>query len=80
MEYKVVKQKKLDKELNLKISEDQYMSRIYVEFSSDDRKLILQRSFQNTFAGQQEMQEFSKSLKNLKDLENRLGYSRTVKV
>ena len=79
MEYKVIKQKKLNKELNLKISEDHYMSRIYVEFSSDDRKLILQRSFQNTFKGQQESQEFSKSLKNLKDLENRLGYNRTIK-
>ena len=80
MEYKVIKQKKLDKELNLKISEDPYSSRIYVEFSSDDKKLILQRSFQNTYAGQAESTEFSKSLKNIKDLEKRLGYNKTFKV
>ena len=80
MDHKVTKQKKLEKELNLKISEDVYSNRIFVEFSSDDRKLVLQRSFQNTYFGQKESVEFSKSLKNLKDLQNRLGYNRNNKV
>lgn len=74
MEYKVKKQKKLNNELNLKIYEDHYNSRVYVEFSSDDKKLVLQRSFQNTFFGQQESEEFAKSLKTLNDLKNRLGF------
>lgn len=52
MEYKIRKQKKLEKELNLKIYEDPYNSRLFVEFYSDDRKFILQRSFQNTIFGQ----------------------------
>lgn len=76
MEYKIKKQKKLEKELNLKIYEDPYNSRLFVEFSSDDRKFILQRSFQNTIFGQKECDEFSKSLKNLKDLKTRLGYTK----
>lgn len=80
MEHKVTKQKKLDKELTLKISEDVHASRIYVEFSSDDRKLVLQRSFQNTFFGREQSQEFAKSLKSLSDLKSRLGISKTVKV
>lgn len=78
MEYKVKKQKKLDKELNMKIYEDPFNSRIYVEFSSDDRKLILQRSFQNTYFGQVESEKFSKSLKNLQELKDRL-YKNTAK-
>lgn len=79
MEYKVKKQKKLNQELNMKIYDDPYNSRIFVEFSSDDRKLVLQRSFQNTYFGQQESEEFSKSLKNLQELKERLGYKTTVK-
>ena len=80
MEHKVIKQKKIDKDLNLKISEDLYSSRICVEFYSDDKKLVLQRSFQNTLLGQQQSTEFSRSIKNIKDLENRLGYSKIIKV
>lgn len=80
MEQKVVKQKKLDKELNLKISEDTYSARIYVEFSSDDRKLVLQRSFQNNIAGREQCAEFSRSLKTLQELRDRLGYTKTIKV
>jgi len=76
MEYKIKKQKKLEKELNLKIYEDLYTSRLFVEFYSDDRKFILQRSFQNTIVGQKESEEFSKSLKNLKDLKLRLRYTK----
>ena len=76
MEYKIKKQKKLEKELNLKIYEDPYNSRLFVEFYSDDRKFILQRSFQNTIFGQKESEEFSKSLKNLKELKARLGYTK----
>lgn len=79
MEHKVTKQKKLDKELLLKIYEDAHASRIYVEFSSEDRKLVLQRSFQNTFFGREQSQEFSKSLKSLSDLKSRLGITKTVK-
>ena len=80
MENKVLKQKKLDKELNLKVTEDVYLHRIHVEFYSDDRKFILQKSFQNTFLGQIESEKFSKSLKSLKELQNRLGYNRNPKM
>jgi len=55
------------------------MDRIYVEFSSDDKKLVLQRSFQNNYFGQIKSNEFAKSLKNLKDLQKRLGYNKSDK-
>ena len=80
MEHKVIKQKKLEKELNLKISEDVYGGRIYVEFSTDNKKMVLQRSFQNTYFGQLESVEFSKSIKNVKDLEKRLGFNTNKKL
>lgn len=76
MEHKVLKQKKIDKDLNLKVTEDQYASRIHVEFSSDDRKFVLQRCFQKTYFGQIEVEKFSKSLKNLQELKERLGYTK----
>ena len=75
MENKVLKSKKLDKDLNLKVTQDSHLSRIHVEFSSDDRKFVLQRSFQDTYFGQIEVEKFSKSLKSLKELQNRLGYN-----
>lgn len=74
MENEVLKNKKLDKDLNLKITKDPYLARIHVEFSSEDRKFVLQRSFQNTYFGQIEMENFSKSLKTVQDLKERLGF------
>ena len=72
-ENKILKKKKLDKEANLKISQNEMSGRIFVEFSSESAKLVLQKSFQNTYEGNKEAQEFSKTIKSIKDLKKYFG-------
>jgi ppGpp synthetase/RelA/SpoT-type nucleotidyltranferase len=75
-ENKVIKKKKLDKESTLRITKNEMGGRIFVEFSSNDNKLFLQKSFQDTFDGNQEAQEFSKTIKSIKDLKSYFGMSK----
>jgi hypothetical protein len=70
---KVLKNKKLDKEASLKITQNTMSGRIFVEFSSESAKLVLQKSFQNTYEGNKEAQAFSKSIKSIKDLRKYFG-------
>lgn len=70
LEYKVVKKKKLDKELNLKVLFNLAAERILVEFSSKDGKITLQKNFQDTFAGREQAKTFENSLKTIDDLKN----------
>lgn len=73
MENKVKKNKKVDKDLNLKIFEDPYNERIYVEFSNDSHKLVIQKSFQNTVFGNIDAEAFAKSIKSTEEFRTRLG-------
>lgn len=70
---KILKNKKLDKELTLKIFQNLMSGRIFVEFASDSGKMVLQKSFQNTYEGNKEAQEFSKRFKSIKDLKKYFG-------
>lgn len=73
IETKILKEKKLDKErLNLKISRNEASERIFVEFSSQDGKLVLQRSFQDTYHGREEAKTFEKKFKSLDSLQTHL--------
>lgn len=88
LEHKILKNKKVDKEkeLTLKVSEDTQGERLFVEFTAEIErpqlvgspserrmlKLKAQRSFQNTFAGRAEAEEFSKSIKSVADLKKHL--------
>ena len=76
IENKVLKQKKLNKELNLKVTQNNMSGRIFVEFKSEDGKIILQRSFQDTHEGQVESEKFAKSLKSLSDLKKYFGITK----
>ena len=70
---KVVKSKKLGKTMLIEVSFNEISKRIFVDFSSIDGKLRLQRSFQDTFEGKQEAKNFEKSLKSLNDLKKHFG-------
>lgn len=72
-EDKILKKKKLDKECSIKITQNQMSGRIFVEFSSSDGKLILQKSFQGTFDGTRESQEFAKTIRSINDLRKYFG-------
>lgn len=68
LENKLVRKKKLDKELNLHVLLNYTSERFIVEFFSKDRKMILQKTFQNNFDGIAQMKKFENSFKSMKDL------------
>lgn len=76
LDTKVVTKKKIDKELSLRVLKNDAAERIYVEFSSKDGKLVLQKSFQDTFYGKRDAQLFQDSLKSIDDLKNYFNRSK----
>jgi hypothetical protein len=67
-EIKILKKKKIDKELNLKITQNEMSGRIFVEFSSNDGRLVLQKSFQDNVDGKRDAEKFSKTIKSFNAL------------
>ena len=74
LEYKVVRKKKLDKELTLRILKHKVAERIFVEFSSKDGKMLLQKSFQDNFRGREEAKSFEDKYKTISDLRKHFGF------
>lgn len=72
LENKVLRKKKLDKELLLRVYQNDATERIFVEFSSKDGRMILQKSFQDTFYGRQEADVFENSIASIEELRARL--------
>ena len=72
LDLKVLRKKKLDKELNLKVYKNEASERIFVEFSSKDGRLILQKNFQDTYLGRKQVEEFESKIKNIDDLKTYL--------
>ena len=70
---KVVKSKKLGKSMLLQVSFNEISKRIFVDFSSVDGKMKIQRSFQDSFEGKKQAKEFEKLFKSLKDLKKYFG-------
>lgn len=68
LEYKVVKKKKIDKEMTLRVLVNNAAERILVEFSSKDGKIILQKSFQDNFYGREQAKAFEGTLKSINEL------------
>ena len=64
LENKVLRKKKVDKDLSLLVTKNDASERLFVEFSSKDRKLVLQRSFQNTYYGRQDADVFENSFQS----------------
>ena len=69
LDTKVLKKKKLDKDLNLKVSRNEASERIFVEFSSRDGKLVIQKSFQDTYLGRLDAEKFEKTFTVFEDLQ-----------
>jgi len=65
-------QKASDK-LVVKITKDVGVQRIFVEFSTEDGKIVLQKSFQNNVNGIISLEIFEKSIKSVKDLKKYFG-------
>lgn len=73
LDNKVIKKKKIDKETNLKVLQNRALGRVMVEFSSDVCKLVVQKSFQDTYEGRKEAEDFQKAIKSTNDLKRYFG-------
>lgn len=67
-DFKLLKEKKLNGGVILKVTQNIMSGRIFVEFSSTDPKLTLQKNFQDNLDGQKKSREFSKSIKSTDQL------------
>ena len=70
---KVLKKKKLDSEASLRVTQNENSGRIFVDFYSEDGRLKVQKSFQDTLAGRTDAEKFQKKIKSIKDLRKYLG-------
>lgn len=73
IENRVIKKKTINKEINLKVYKNDGAQRIFVEFSTLDGKMVLQKSFQSTFSGIKEAEDFQEMIKSLNDLKAYFG-------
>lgn len=74
LEYVVVRKKKIDKELYLRVLFNEAAERILIEFSSKNGKMLLQKSFQNNITGKEAAKVFEKSYKSIKQLKKHFGF------
>lgn len=67
-DFKLIKEKKMDKGTTLKITQNLASGRIFVQFTSTNPNLMLQKSFQDNWFGKNDSEKFAKSIKNTSQL------------
>ena len=72
-DYKLIKEKRIDKETTLTISQHLMSKRIFVEFASKNFGLVLQKTFQDTLDGKMASEAFAKSIKSTGQLKAYFG-------
>lgn len=72
-DFKLLKEKKIDKSTTLKVSQNLMSGRIFVEFVSNNPRIVLQKNFQNSLDGKLESEKFAKSIKSTDQLKEYFG-------
>jgi hypothetical protein len=72
-DFTLIKEKKIDKETTLKITKNIMSGRIFVEFTSDNPRIVLQKNFQDSLYGKLKSEEFVKSIKSTDQLREYFG-------
>jgi hypothetical protein len=75
-DFKLVKEKKVDKLTTLRISKNIASGRIFVEFTCTGPSMTLQKSFQDTYDGKNESERFAKSITSTEELMNYFGFKK----
>jgi hypothetical protein len=75
-DHKLIKEKNVDKNVVLRISKNHASGRIFVEFASTTPKMLLQKSFQDTYEGKLQSEAFAKSIKNTEQLLEYFGLNK----
>ncbi len=72
-DFKLIREKQLDSNTTLKVSQNLRSGRVFVEFVSDNPRIVLQKNFQDTMAGKLDSEKFAKSIRNTKELRAYFG-------
>ena len=72
-DFKLLKEKELDTNTYLRVTKNIMSERIFVEFICFEPKLTLQKSFQNDYIGKKQSEEFSKKIRNSKQMADYFG-------
>lgn len=78
-DFKLIKEKKLDKDTNLLVKQNLMSGRIFVEFVMANPKLFLQKHFPDSFEGRNDSNKFVESIRNGKDLKKYFGLNKEKK-
>ncbi len=72
-DFKLLKEKKLDKVTTLKVTKNIMSGRIFVEFTSIEPRIILQKNFPDSWDGKKKSEEFAKSIGSTEELREYFG-------
>jgi len=72
-DFKMLRKRDLDRGTTLKVTQNLMSGRIFVEFATEDRKLVLQKNFQDSLDGKSESEKFAKSIKSTDQLREYFG-------
>ena len=72
-DFKLIKQKKLDRETVMTISQNIMSGRIYVQYISENPRIVLQRNFQDNYDGMKEVESFAGSIRSTRELRKYFG-------
>ena len=67
-DFKLIREKQLDKDTTLKVTKNLMSGRIFVEFKNMEWKILLQKNFQDSYDGKLKSENFAKSIKNTQQL------------
>ena len=74
-DFKLIKQKKLDRETLMTVSQNIMSGRIYVQYTSENPRIVLQRNFQDNYEGLREVERFAESIRTTVELKKYFGLS-----
>lgn len=72
-DFKLIKEKKIDTLTTLKITKNLMSGRIFVEFASEEPRIVLQKNFPDSWDGRLKSEEFSKSINSTDQLKEYFG-------
>lgn len=72
-DFKLIREKNVDKETTLKVTKNLMSGRIFVEFVSDNPRIVLQKNFPNSLDGKNKSEEFAKSITSTNQLREYFG-------
>lgn len=72
-DFKLIREKKVDKDTTLKVTKNIMSGRIFVEFTADNPRIVLQKNFQDSLYGKIKSEEFARSIKSIDQLREYFG-------